>query len=429
MTLSPDDLIISTTPKTFSLIGASTKRNDKTKIGWFGSGLKYSIAYLLRNELEFKFFAGADEVIFDTIEKEFREESFKVISVNGKETSLTTEMGGDDWTHWSIIREIYCNAIDEAGESIELVDEVIPEFDQTTFFLRIDENSQDVVDNWDDYFSLHRKNLIHEKDNSRLFPGGGNYIVYRKGIRALFVKNKPSLFHYDMDWAQINESRVLKDQWSFEYKLVEELMKLTNLEIISKILRKVNDCHEKDFYWDTNYSSYSRTWLDAIKDRVLVKSDIAGYFSEEIAKNKGRYLILPSVMVDGLKNKFEDEITVIDEDLGGEYSAKFTLIKPSPKQEFLLGEVEKFFDEVGYKISYPVNICVFEKDNTLGLAWKDQIYVSEKVFNQGRRQIAEVIVEEQEHLKTGFNDETRAFQTHFIELFVSALEEKKGVFL
>jgi len=134
-------------------------------------------------------------------------------------------------------------------------------------------------------------------------------------------------------------------------------------------------------------------------------------------------------MVDGLKNKFEDEVTVIDEDLGGEYSAKFTLIKPSPKQDFLLKEVEKFFDEVAYKISYPINVCVFEKDSTLGLAWKDQIYISEKVFNQGRRQIAEVIIEEQEHLKTGFNDETRAFQTHFIELFVSALEEKRGVFL
>jgi len=38
----------------FELIGASTKRDDKTKIGFFGSGLKYSIAYMMRKGIEFK---------------------------------------------------------------------------------------------------------------------------------------------------------------------------------------------------------------------------------------------------------------------------------------------------------------------------------------------------------------------------------------
>jgi len=38
----------------FTLIGASSKRNDETKIGYFGSGLKYSIAALLRNNIDFK---------------------------------------------------------------------------------------------------------------------------------------------------------------------------------------------------------------------------------------------------------------------------------------------------------------------------------------------------------------------------------------
>lgn len=44
--------------KAFTLIGASSKRGDNTKIGYFGSGLKYSIAWLLRNKIDFKIFSG-----------------------------------------------------------------------------------------------------------------------------------------------------------------------------------------------------------------------------------------------------------------------------------------------------------------------------------------------------------------------------------
>ena len=35
-----------------SLLGASSKRGDETKIGQFGSGNKFAIAYLLRNNYE-----------------------------------------------------------------------------------------------------------------------------------------------------------------------------------------------------------------------------------------------------------------------------------------------------------------------------------------------------------------------------------------
>ena len=412
----------------FSLIGASTKRDDSTKIGWFGSGLKYSLAYLLRNELDFKFFAGKKEIVFGMIDKKFRNNNFKVITVNKKESSLTTDMGMD-WISWFIIREIYCNAIDEGGEAIELVDKVIPDFKTTTFFLKVDENIQEIIDNWDSYFSLHRKNVVYEKNGCRIFPGHKSYIVYRKGIRALHNDKIDSIFHYDMTWAEINESRVLKSQWDFEWKMVSFLRKIDNVKVISKILRKINNCREKEFNWDTCCDEYSGAWLEAIKERILVKHEVAGYFSKIIDENRSNYLILPAELVNGLKSKFEDQVSVIDEDFSDNYSTEFTVLQPTTKQEYLLNEVNKFFEETGYKLSYPVNVCVFERKNKLGLAWKNQIYISEKAFNQGRRQIAQILVEENEHLRTGFNDETRAFQNHFIELFLSTLEEGKGIFL
>ena len=47
----------------------------------------------------------------------------------------------------------------------------------------------------------------------------------------------------------------------------------------------------------------------------------------------------------------------------------------------------------------------------------------------GKRKLAAVIIEENEHNSTGWGDETREFQSHFIDLYLSSLEDKVGIYL
>ena len=47
----------------------------------------------------------------------------------------------------------------------------------------------------------------------------------------------------------------------------------------------------------------------------------------------------------------------------------------------------------------------------------------------GKKEIAMTIIEENEHLKTGLKDETRDFQNHFINMFLSQMEERIAHFL
>ena len=58
-----------------------------------------------------------------------------------------------------------------------------------------------------------------------------------------------------------------------------------------------------------------------------------------------------------------------------------------------------------------------------------QIYLSNKVFDMGRREIAMTIMEENEHIISGKGDETRAFQNHLFSSWLKCMENANGLFL
>lgn len=83
-----------------ALMGGTTKSNDKYKIGQFGTGLKYTLAWLFRNNLDFKIYTGETVVDVKTESEEIREENFDIICINSQRTSITAGMGMD-WKAWS----------------------------------------------------------------------------------------------------------------------------------------------------------------------------------------------------------------------------------------------------------------------------------------------------------------------------------------
>lgn len=417
-------------PQAFVLLGASTKRNDESKIGFFGSGLKYSIAYLLRNNINFKVFSEYQEIKFSTQEANFRDKSFSVIVIDGKKTSMTTEMG-IDWEAWFILREIYCNALDEGDANIQLVDssECIPVEDKTVFYIEVTSEFQEVIANWELYFSSARIDLITYTNNIEFYTGGEDLIVYRRGVRCHFGKQNKSLFNYNISWVEISESRVIKDDFNFRWKLSLELRSSANKKVISKILRDVNNTWESELFWDSASHTYSNLWLECLDNKILVPYDNAGFWSDEINLSPYLYLILPSKMVKGLKERFDDSIRVIGEGEGTKSGDMKVITELSPKQQVLLNDSVDFLKNAGYTLEYDITVVRFAKANRLGLAKDGKIILSEKIFELGRKEIVATLIEEQEHLITGYEDESRAFQNHFIMKYIGELESKTGKYL
>ena len=420
--------------RAFSLLGASSKRDDNTKIGMFGSGLKYSLAYLLRKEIKFKVFSGYREVKFTTEEEIFRDKSFNRIYVNGKETSLTTDMGMD-WQHWFVMREIYCNALDESEGSITIeeinsFEDIAPIEDFTSFFISVDEDFNTIINNWDDYFSENRKDLIfHDDKFNQIYAGGEKVLIYRKGIRCHSNTQTKALFHYDMSWININESRIIADDYDFRYNLVKFLKEIKDEKIVHRILYNINDYWEKYLYWDCSWS-FSDSWKNIIGDKYLIPFETAGLWDEEMKLLKGEYIVLPQSMIKSLKITFGADIKVIGENGVNDSKGDKKVIEVlDKKQSFMIKEATTFLKEAGFDIKYPIKIVKFHNSNVLGQADDSIIYLSEKLFNMGKRKLAAVIIEENEHNSTGWGDETREFQSHFIDLYLSSLEDKVGIYL
>lgn len=418
--------------RAFSKMGASSKRDDSTKIGMFGSGLKYSIAYLLRNKIAFKVFSGYREINFTLKEEVFRDKLINTICINGRETDLTTEMGMD-WQHWFIIREIYCNALDESEGKIEIVklelEDIEPTEDFTTFYIEVDSKFKEIIENWNDYFSEKRTDLVYsDADFNQIYTGGEKLLVYRKGILCHKL-TIPSLFHYDMSWIQINESRTILSEWDFKYKLVSFIKNITDKKIIHRMIYNINNYWEKDFYWDLN-GVFSDAWKKTIGKKWLVPYESAGLWEEEInGELKGKHIILPNTMIKSLKMSFGSDIRVIGETDGDETGSRKIIENLDKKQKYYLDEAISFLENAEYQIKYPIKVVKFSNENTLGQADKETIYLSEKLFNMGLKKIVAVIVEESEHNSTGFGDMTRAFQDHLFHLYISSLEDKSGKYL
>jgi hypothetical protein len=400
----------------FELIGASTKAGDNTKIGMFGSGLNYSLAYLLRNEIDFHIFSGEVRFGIETELAHFRGKTFNRILINGVETSFTTEMG-KDWEAWYILREIYSNALDEEEASIEEVEEVTPKPGYTTFFIEITPEFQEAMDNWELYFSDKRSDLLFEsKSGVKVYAGGEDMIVYRKGIRVLHEKDRKCAFHYDFPSIEINESRVVKSSFELEWAVMKFWCRCDDPAIIKDFMKRLKNTYEETLDWKDYGFSMSKAWKEALSNRFIVEKELAGHYEEMIAHNKP--IMLPKQMVDSLVGKLGAEIHVAGKD-GEKGIKKLTM---GEKEEYMLKKAEDFCRECGYDVSYPIHLVQFSKRGILGMANIEdkEIYLAKEAF-ESLRLLLMTIIEENEHINTGFEDATRAFQDHFIGLF---LDEK-----
>jgi len=197
------------TPEDIFYIGNSSKRGDKSKIGRFGSGWKYAIAWLMRNDCVPTIWSGLDEIKISTTSVVTNKSMFDAIYINDEKTSLTTSMG-PDWKGWMALRELYSNAIDEGGHEMKIeYGDIPPQEGKTTVIIPANGELMEVLDHFQKYFCYDRK-ASYGNEFGRVFVKAENkpMAVFRKGINCWDEHHWKTMIDFDFETIDINESRL-----------------------------------------------------------------------------------------------------------------------------------------------------------------------------------------------------------------------------
>jgi hypothetical protein len=407
-------------PEALTLLGASTKREDDDKIGFFGSGIKYTVAYLLRENLFFKVYSGRNEIKFEIKEVTLGDHTFDQVIINGQETSITTAWG-ENWKRWQIFREIVANAVDEVNFDIDLVDEINPIDALTTFYLKY----EDFCKYYDDFDSYFRPELINNKNSEILMKEEASEMaVFKKGVRILEEDSKfESLFDYHIYNADLNEERIAST-FELRWHISALLTRCTDREVIEKLYQAVQD--QRDDLFEINevipnlpdHLRMSKTWLEVLNDSdfKVVSKGSEEFFKEEKGEHfleRNNIKAVPATLIDRAKDSFGEEFKA-------GFSAKDEIQEdyivlsmdgnvPANNLEFLIKKLNDF----GIHFNAEVKLARFKKEGVISKYDNDILYVDVEEINKGEetalRALLQGYIQSEYKAKTSNTDAEKAY--------------------
>lgn len=407
-----------------ALMGGTTKANDEFKIGQFGTGLKYTLAYLIRNNIDFHIFAGKEKIDIKIETEIIRNEEFNIICINGNRTSITDKMGYE-WKAWMIIRELWCNAIDEGGNERCLTSELIGNENCTTFYIQLTNEIKEVWDNWNDYFVHETKPLFYNNECA-IYTGGEHLKIYKNGVLIKKIDNHKSLYAYDYKAAPINELREYYGSADF---ILFKCLKDADEKTITHFLESVNETHfesKADMSW---YENFSDNWANTIGNaKIIHPKALEAIKARGLDIDTSSIITVPKNIYTQLTKQFKGIGALRVADKVNEFYETYSSESDEKIKQGLV-----ILEEAGYNFSPELSFIygVFGDKNVWAKINMDEkiVMISENIRDKSLFDVVTTLVEENEHFKSGHQDCSRPFQQHFIDLYVNQLLKNNKILL
>lgn len=370
-----------------STFGASVK--SAGAIGYFGTGLKFAIATLLRNNQKVRLITNGETYNFVTVPVVLRGETFKMVGIEGHPVNLsfTTELG-KNWEMWMAFRELYCNALDEGGSVINTETYFA---DTHTYFVVEGDLIEKEFAEKENNFLIGRQPLV-QTPNVDIYEGKSPYIFY-KGIRVATLPRQSEYTYNIKSKQELTEDRTLKSRPDFE--LARALTSLSDYAILNTVL--CSSLYEGLLDYD---------WMTIEPSAEFFEVGL------DILRNDGHKLS-PSAK----KRIYQKHPNLQWKEVG-----------LSPIQEKQLAKAKDWAAYIGFPVVYPVKIVETLGKVNLALAdvQKKEIILSKQLFEAGTKTLCAALIEEVIHIREGLCDETRELQSFLFNKIVSLAEELKG---
>lgn len=256
--------VVFTTPglidiRAFTTFGVNAKPNTANPIGYFGTGLKYAVAVLVRLGCQPRVMIGRDVYTFYVKETKFRDKDIRLIRMKRQKWSLlrathhdlpfTTELG-KNWKVWQAFRELESNTRDENGATC-LEDDgatVEPQPDVTKIIVANEEFVQAYFDR-DTVFLPGALTKREATDRVQIFERPSKAIYYR-GLRVADLE-KPTLHTYNfLSPVDLTEDRTIKYQFSVRAELARHVVTSHDPKFIEQVLVCDDDKWEHGLEFD-----------------------------------------------------------------------------------------------------------------------------------------------------------------------------------
>lgn len=390
-------------PLAITTFGLNAKPNSQNPIGYFGTGLKYAIATLLREGCTIEILSGERSYTFFKQDENFRGTDFSSIWMREKpfgalaleespehhRLGFTTELGRN-WLPWMAYRELWANAGDEDGTIDKWPDftAIEPEPGQTKIIVK---GLDQVHDERGEFLLLTQP--LYRSPVLEIHPGQGSKIFFR-GI-CVGKLEKPTVMRYNfLRPMKLTEDRTLAEAYMVDYYLKQFFAEELRDEALCE---RIITAPKGTLEFDLNFNEANPT--------------------PEFLEAAGRHLtnLRCNVSARGLfKALTKKTLSPRNDSL-------------SPVRKAALERAIAFCHRLGFQVSdYEIVYVEALGQGIVGLAEEDRIYLSELAFSGGTKIIAATLIEEFLHLRHGLHDQSRAMQNFLFERIVSLGEEIQG---
>lgn len=362
-------------PRCITTAGVSVKESENP-IGFFGTGLKYAIAIILRNGGKITIWRGLEPLDFGLNAVNIRGKEVQIVTMNGAELGFTAELG-KQWKVWQAFRELWCNTKDEGGET--RAGRIAPESGKTTIYVELEEFAG-CFRNIDKFILRGSPRYVGSNVE---FHGSPSQSVFYRSINVGAAHEQPYLFAPNIiGQISLTEDRTISDVYEVSRHLARSILSCDDAEFLEQWLTAPREYAEHGIDLDWPGIVAGGVFLDTV---------------QRLARDTSRNLNTTALRV-MMKHMPAPEIV---------------------KADLLDSESAIMQGAIGFchALKYPVDefdILVVESlgENILGKAFRDtrKIHIARRAIQMGELNLASTLIEEWCHIKHGLNDCERGMQ-------------------